>query len=201
MNFMLWGSSGISRSTAMTSNSFSAKKRAWRPPPQATSSTGPRATRGAQRTTQSEGSSRRLGGRGFGIGPVLIVAGLAVEHHEDKQHDPADERYQEDEDPPAGAIRVVQPAHRDADRRQQDRERIEHADDAGASEHPFDKGDHHRDDQVDEKEHPVFLAPGPPLELGVLLQHFQVPVHCRPPLVSDALTGYTDVIANRPRPA
>src|ERR1700675_2664342 len=46
-----------SRSTATASSPLPAKKRACRPCPLATSSTGPRVTSGAHRTTQSEGVS------------------------------------------------------------------------------------------------------------------------------------------------
>src|SRR5438067_2455539 len=49
-----------SRSTAMTSSPRSAKKTAWRPAPEATSSTGPAVTRSAQRRTHSEASSAEL---------------------------------------------------------------------------------------------------------------------------------------------
>src|SRR5438477_6713687 len=49
-----------SRSTAMTSSPRSAKKTAWRPAPEATSSTGPAVTRSAQRRTHSEGNSAEL---------------------------------------------------------------------------------------------------------------------------------------------
>src|SRR5687768_8262898 len=50
-----------SRSTATTSSPRSAKKRACRPAPLATSSTGPRSISAAQRTTQSEGASPECG--------------------------------------------------------------------------------------------------------------------------------------------
>src|SRR5687768_12480243 len=67
-----------SRSTAMTFKFLEAKSRECRPAPLATSSTGPRATSGAQRLTQSDGSSESCAMLGQQLAQDRAVAARLV---------------------------------------------------------------------------------------------------------------------------
>jgi hypothetical protein len=117
----------------------------------------------------------------FRIRAVLIV-GLAVEYVKDQQHYEADQGNQANQDLPAGASGVMQPSHLHADVREQhgqavDRHERIHVVSIGVHlQHASDDPQHDEDDEVDQLEHPVFLAARTALEHGVFLQDFKIPV-------------------------
>ena len=108
------------------------------------------------------------------VRPILIRPRLAIEQHKDEQNNPTYYRNQTDEYPPSGATGIVEPADRHSEARNQDRQRIDAFEQTNArlrAEGPdqvVDSNQHHRDDEVDEEEHPVFFSPRPPVEHRVL---------------------------------
>lgn len=55
----------------------------------------------------------------------------------------------------------------------------EHPDVALKAEHAVEDRQHHRDNEADQREHPVLLAPGAAGEIGVLAKHLQIPLRDR----------------------
>src|SRR5579875_1289669 len=79
----------------------------------------------------------------------------------DQQNDPADQRHQNDQQPPARAVDVVQTPHRDGEARQQHREREDHPNEV----HDRD-GDEIAHEQ-EQREPPEFRARRPAGEIGI----------------------------------
>jgi hypothetical protein len=72
----------------------------------------------------------------------------------DDQHDGADERYKRQQDPPAGAVDVMQPPHRDREARQKSGKAEEWVSHRNPQRTVDDRGDEHANDR---EQHPVLI--------------------------------------------
>ncbi len=94
-------------------------------------------------------------------------------------------RYQQ---PPATAIRVVQPADTHRDTWDQHGQGVKVSDNAAIPDQPADKAEDNRDQDVEQKEHPVFFSACPAREHRVFFQNFCIPAPRR--RVIGARTGW-----------
>jgi hypothetical protein len=144
---------------------------------------GVRGSRGGIGPSDRAGRLGRL--RPLGVGAVGVCSRLTVQHREDQHHDGPDQRDQVDQEPPAAAADVVQPAHAHRQRRQQRAEHEDRRQHARALAAEGQAGDvvehrqHDQDQQVDEDEHPVLAPRRSACELGVFLQYVDELVHRR----------------------
>src|SRR5690606_604931 len=124
-----------------------------------------------------------LGRLADGVGAIGVVPGVAFENHEYQQHKRADQRNKGNQQPPAAAAGVVQPAHRHCDTGEQYPEGV----DGAEQPHPrlgveaaggvVDNCQSNTDQNIEQHEVPVLLAPGAAIEFSVFLENGDIPVH------------------------
>ncbi|GBH07065.1 NAD-dependent DNA ligase [Pseudomonas syringae pv. actinidiae] len=78
--------------------------------------------------------------------------------------------------PPAATISVVQPADTHCNTRDQYGQGVQVGEYAAIAHEPTDKADDYRDQDVEQKEHPIFFSASATGEHRIFLQNFEIPV-------------------------
>src|SRR5262249_6828155 len=114
------------------------------------------------------------------VGSVAVRSRRAVEHHQHEEPDPTYDRDQPDEPPESRPVRVVDPAYRNGDARDDENESVGAGDgvEKPSVRTPSDDLQDAADDRVDQGEHPELSAAGAPVKHGALPHDLDVPTHC-----------------------
>ncbi len=118
---------------------------------------------------------------GLRIGTIPVGARRAVLHVKHQQDDPPDERDKRDENPPASTIYIVKPPDRYGNTWNQNRKAEDGAQQTRprrtvvSPEKAINNGKHDTDEDDEQNEIPVLLAPGASAKDSVLFQRLDEP--------------------------
>lgn len=135
---------------------------------------------------------RLVGCHPFRIWSVLIVPGRAVLHHENKQHDGANDGHERNEQPPSTAVSVVKTPHGDSKTWNEDAKRINAAQQPSGTHDSIYYTENETDNNIEQHKIPVLSSPGPALKYCIFLQNLKIPVQTDPSFFS--LISQTTVI-------
>src|SRR5258705_1936727 len=117
------------------------------------------------------------------IGAEPVLAAFALHDRENEEDDSADQWNHSDEQPPSAASDVVQPPHGNREPGYEGRDHVECCENAKAdgfvrdARHRIEDDEAKRDEDGEEREHPVFGPARAAGENRVLLQYRQIPTH------------------------
>jgi len=98
-----------------------------------------------------------LGNDFLRIRAILILSGLAFLRQKHNQDNDANHRDQGDENPPTATVRIVKSPNANTDAGDEDGQVIENPQCTGQTDDSINYVEDHRDDDVEQEEHPIFL--------------------------------------------